>query len=934
MGFLTEYFGLVEGSGEQQVCCPFPHKTSSGVEYAETNPSASVNTDEGLFHCMACGRGFSEAQFIMETLGCEYNAATKIKHCFQTDETQTSWKAGTTLTEDSKKLALSLGISEDVINELQICTPELTSLLAFPVFVYDHLIDVRVYNPNHDPSSPKVRSRLGCPSGLIIPFDIWRKTELKRWTIVCAGEKDMAVTRSHGLNAITITGGEGTAPILLGDFEGRNVAICYDNDDAGRRGAQRLARILSQHAAKVKIVTTFHKVCKEEKEDLTDFFVKYGKSKEDLISFIEEAPIYIPEEDPESTANYTIMDLLEASKPQNINRMIRTNVQVVSVSEDTFACPASIIAEKFRESGSAEDTMLVNEIREWQLNENTLKDILHLVDNNFTEAKIKEHIRDILKIRQKEKFVKIKVLSSVTVFKAYVTDLFETTDDISAQPMEYVVYSINKKLESGQKYMITHMLTPHPYKGQQLISLAVDYKQANDSVTDFKVTDTEIEQLKVIQNLSGTVAERINKQVQAIKGILGYNGNDTLITTLDLAYNTALQFNFGAFKNIRGYLDTLVISESRIGKSSTIEALRKTYGLGAVVSLAGNSATIPGLVGGSNKTSTGYQTRAGVIPQNHKGLVTFEEFGKSSHQISTELTDIRSSNEVRIARVSGTISLPALVRMITLTNPKTINGQIKSIASYPNGISILIELVSSAEDIARYDLIVVLSDRGANAIDPLWKPEEPFPTEVYRTRIRWIWSRTPDQIIISDDVAKLIVDKANELNKTYGCHIKIFGTEAWKKIARLAIAIAGYLVSTDETYENIIVKAEHVDYAVNFFKKIYDNPTFKLKEYVEHERKYSEIDADGIAALQATYDKSPMVVLQLEQSATTTRNVLQAAAGLTHEELNKALNELTKGLFVQFSGYDIIPTERFRLGVAQINKNTRLTKVGEYYAET
>ena len=159
-------------------------------------------------------------------------------------------------------------------------------------------------------------------------------------------------------------------------------------------------------------------------------------------------------------------------------------------------------------------------------------------------------------------------------------------------------------------------------------------------------------------------------------------------------------------------------------------------------------------MGGSNKTASGYQTRAGVIPQNHKGLIVFEEFGKSSHQVSAELTDIRSSNEVRIARVSGTLTLPALVRMITLTNPKTVNGQIKSIASYPNGFSILTELVDTAEDIARYDMIVILSDRGASEIDPLWTPDEPLPQEVYRTRIRWIWSRTAEQIIIPQDVAE------------------------------------------------------------------------------------------------------------------------------------------------------------------------------------
>lgn len=925
MSFLTEYFGITEGEGETAVCCPFPHKTSSGLEYYESRPSAHVNTDKMLYHCKVCGEGHNEAQFIMKVLGCGYAEAIKLQKCFQNEEDRAEWIESTRLTIESKQRALDFNISEKVLEELDVKTPTLeTDTLSFPVFMFDHLIDVRTYNPGH---TPKVRSRAGCPAGMIIPFDIWRESPQDRWTLICAGEKDMAVARSKGFNAITLTGGEGTAIIPINYFSNRKVAIVYDNDGAGVNGAYKLARQLYKVTPTIKVVTNFHEICSEKGEDITDFFNKYNKTKQDLIQYLEATSMYNPEEDDYYIAQYPTTNLLEASKAENIGKLIKTNTQVVSVSEDTYACPSLVIAEKIQSGGA--DVLKVGEIRTWELNEFTLKDILHLIDNNFKEEQIKEHLKTLMNIPIKEKYIKLKILNQVTVFKAFITDLFETTDDINAQPMEYTVYSIGKKLESGQKYLITHKLTPHPYKGQQLISIASDYKQANDSVTNLTIDDQTIKNLQVIQNLPGTVEERIHTQIQKVKGILGYDGNDTLIESIDLAFNAALQFNFGSFKGVRGYLDTLIISESRVGKSSTADALRKTYGLGTITSLAGNSATIPGLVGGSNKTGAGYQTRAGVIPQNHKGLIIFEEFGKSSHQISAELTDIRSSNEVRIARVSGTLTLPALVRMITLTNPKTVNGQIKSIASYPNGFTILTELVDTAEDIARYDLIVILADRGANQIDPLWVPEEPLPQEVYRTRIRWIWSRTPDQIILSPEVSRYIIDQANMLNEQYECHIKIFGTEAWKKITRLAIAIAGYVVSTNESYDSIIVLKEHVDCAIKFYVSIYDNPTFKLKEYVDHERQYSTIDDEGKAYLQQIYDKNPTMILHLEQCATTTKNVLQSATGLSHDDVNKVLNQLAKGLFVRFSNYDIIPTERFRLGIASLNKKTYLSRLGE-----
>lgn len=921
--FFEDYFGIDSAAVEVNVACPFPHHTANGIAYLETNPSAHVNTQDRVFHCKACGAGHNETSFIQQILGCSFVYAKKLLNCFNTDEDIAQWKHDTTLSEQSRTIAHNLGISDAVLEELNVASTDTDSLM-FPVFMYNHLLDVRKYNPG---SKPKVKSRTNCPAGLIVPFDIWKDTPETRVTILCAGEKDMAVARSHGLNAITFTGGEQSKPKILEPFRNRIVAICYDNDEAGKTGAVKVATELYGVAQTVKVVTGFHEICKETGEDITDFFMKYGKTKEDLIKYIKDTPAFECSDTIQNSL--PIIDLLTATKAQHVNQLVRSNIQVVATADSSFLTPTAVIAEKFRLAGT-NDLMAVNQTAEWELSEDNIQDVLHLVDNNFKEDVIVDNLRRLLKIPPKEKYVAVRQYSKRPVYKANVTDLFETTSTETV-PMEFVAYSVGIKLESGKKYLATYKLVPHPYKGAQLVMLITNAVQATDSVNDFKINPERIEQLKQVQALGTTVEERVNALVQKVKGILGYNGNDTLITAMDLAYHTVLQFNFGTFKNVRGYLDTMVVGESRVGKSSTAEALRTTYELGTFTSLAGNSATIPGLIGGSNKVNGSFQTRAGVIPQNHRGLIIFEEFGKSNNNILKELTDIRSSNEVRIARVSGTITMPAMVRMITLTNVKS-DGTIKPIASYPNGIAIITELIGAAEDIARYDLIVVLSDRGNSHINPLWEPDTPLDKNVYQTRLRWVWSRTPEQVLLSKEVSNYIIEKSNELNKTYDCHIKIFGTEAWKKLARLSIAIAGYVVSTDDSYENIIVTKECVDFAMQFFISIYDNPTFKLREYVEHQRRYSEIDDDGIKLLQDIYIKQPSLVLQLEQCATTNKNMLSAATGLTNDELNKMLMLLTRGLFIRYQAHDIIPTERFRLGMTRINRNTRALRVGEHNA--
>lgn len=929
MSFLTDYFNIESDKTEVAVCCPFPHHTESGLAYMENNPSAHVNTESGLFHCKVCGEKGNEIQMIQKLLDCNINTAKKLQRAFDSDEDIYEWNKEN-LTEQTKNRVIKLGISEEVLNELNIKTPQFSEdNIAFPVFMFGHLLDIRTYNPGGD---PKIKSRVGCPTGLIIPFDDWIDTPATRMTILCAGEKDMAVARSQGLNAITLTGGENTLPSQLTYFKDRHVAICYDNDDAGRLGAFKLAKTILNYTPYIKVITKFHEGM-ENKEDITDYFVKYNHTKQDLINCIEATEWFTPEDvKEEEQRHYPIVDLLTASQPEYLNKTVRSNVQIEAISEATFSCPSRLTAEKFKATESG--TMIEGDIREWELTEETCKDILKMIDNNLKEDSLRTVYKDLMNIMRNEKYVKIDELERVTVFKCFLTDMYETNDTTqNTQPMEYMAYSINNKLESGQKYMITHKIIPNTNKGQQLVMVILDAEQANDSVSNFELTEEVKQSLDTIRNIPGNLNEKIDTLTEKVKGLLGYDGINPLIQAIDFAYNTPLQFNFGNFKNVRAYLDTIIVGESRTGKSSTATALRKLYGLGTFTSLAGNSATIPGLVGGSNKTSSGYQTKAGIIPQNHKGLVIFEEFGKANNSVITELTDIRSSNEVRITRLAGSITLPAMVRMISLTNPKNKDGNIKAIASYPNGIEVLKDLVEAAEDIARYDLIAILPDRGNAQIDPFWKPEEPLEQKVYKDRIRWIWSRTADQIIISDELQKGIIETANALNQMYDGHIKIFGTEAWKKLTRLAIAIAGYVCSTDETYENIVVQNEHVIYAFEYLISLYDNPTFKLKEFINYEKQFTEIDEEGVARLQDIYNKNPMLILQLEQYSATNKSILMAATGMEPKDLNGALNQLTKGLFLKFKNNDIIPTERFRKGLNRINRNTYAPKIGETNAE-
>lgn len=921
MSFMTQYFDLIEGTGEKKVLCPFPHTNSVG-EYKESNPSAYVNTDKNVFHCKSCNNKHGEASFISKMLGCSYTTAIGIQNSFKNFQNNIyEWKSYDFL-EESKQLAKDLGISEEVLEQLNVRSgPKGT--LAFPVLMYDILLDVRTYNPG---GKPKIQSQKGATAGLIVPFDVWQSEKNNKVTLICAGEKDMAIARTNGFKAICLTGGEGASPTQLNYFKDKPVAILYDNDSAGIQGAKKLALELYKVTNKIQVCTGFHEVCKEKGEDLWDFFIKYGKTREDLITYLKATPKYEPSDSDKEEHNFKMLTLTEASRPKKLRTIVKSNVQVVSTSDATYAVPTGVSIRKVtQEAGQME----FGEVKTWEFNPAYPEHLFGLFEEG-TPKQIKDNLLAKVGVAG-EKGVKVSVLSKMTIYKASVTDLLDAEGDNNSAT-EFEAYSLDK-LTPGEKYCVTHKIIDNSMKSNRLDMFIIHSEKADDAVSEFRVDEESKHHLQTVQNIEGTVEEKVNKIVEKAKGLIGYDGNNTLIKAIDFTYHSALSFDFGRHKGIKGCLDSIVVAESRVGKSSTASALRETYGLGAFTSLAGNSATIPGLVGGSNKLGNGaFQTRAGTIPQNHKGLCIFEEFGKCNSNIVRELTDIRSSSEVRITRVNGSLYMPAMLRMLSLSNTKVdSSGSTKPIDSYGNGIQIIQELVGAAEDIARYDIIAVLSDRGNSFIDPLWEPEEPFDREVYRTRIRWVWSRTPEQIVIETEAKRYLIDECNRLNKVYNCHIKIFGTEAWKKIARVAIAVAGYVVSTDNTYENIVVTKDHIKYAIEYLVSLYDNQAFRLAEYVANENKYNTLDEEGIQALQNVYDKVPGLVMQLESTSEASRHVLMSASGTNQDDLNAMLNTLTKACMIKYNEFNVLPTTRFRLAVNKINKKTHTNKVGERY---
>jgi len=912
-------------SGETMVNCPFPHKLPTGEYYYEDNPSMGINLEKGVYHCFSCGAKGNELRFISEYMKITYKQANELKEILEkTTETIEDWQIAETQLENNQDkidfLVNNLKFSKKVIKDLHIGIEGAGRGFAFPVFLFDRLVDVISYNPGN---IPKIKKRPNSRNGIIMPYSSWLNN--KKHTCIVAGQKDLAIALSNNLNAITITGGEGSIPdLFLEDFRNRYVYIIYDNDETGKTGALNVALALKPYTKLIKIID-LSSICINKGEDLWDFFTKYQKSKKDLIDIINDTKEFTEEDYQISKEKiYPTVTLRQATQQEFLNKTVRSNIQILAVDESKFLMPVAVEAKKVKLIGEnpAKNMMALNEKAFWSFQETNIKEMFYLIDSNLKEETIKLSLKSFLKIPN-ELGVSISLVAQEPVYKCILTDQVES-NDLDTIPEEYVAYSIKNKLESGKKYKVTYRLIPHPFQGNTLVMAIFNIEESQDSITNFKINKDVVANLKLFQILEGeTLETTVHNHVQKLKSFVNADYDNTLLKIIDLWFNTPLRFNLGTLKDLRAYLDIAIIGESRTGKSTTAQALQKLYGLCTRVPLNGHNASIAGIIGGSQKTKNGYQTRAGVIPRNHKGGIIFEELVKASTDLLREITEIRSSGWATITRVSGTINLPASVRMLSLTNTRAQGAIPRPITSYPNGIEILLDIVGTPEDVARYDLIGILPGKGAHEINPFFTPDTPFPKEAYRNRIHWIWSRSPEQIIITPEIYTYVVQVSNILNESYNSYIKLFGTETYLKLIRIAIALAGYTVSTDDTFENIIVKKEHIDYAKNLMIELYDNDIFRFKEFVNAERKFSEVDEEGIKELQRLWQQSNKILLYLENYSKTQTKTLKTISGLDDNSYNLIMSSLTSNLFIRHEGYDIIPTERFRKTMKKINKEDK-----------
>jgi len=164
----------------------------------------------------------------------------------------------------------------------------------------------------------------------------------------------------------------------------------------------------------------------------------------------------------------------------------------------------------------------------------------------------------------------------------------------------------------------------------------------------------------------------------------------------------------------------------------------------------------------------------------------------------------------------------------------------------------------SLEDVRRFDYAVGLK---AGEVDDIMinrdvrelpNVENPYTAERCKNLILWVWTRTPEQIIVNHETEKVILDAATEMAAEYVPDIPLVeSADIRHKILRLAVAFAGRTFNSPDGVR-LVVEPEHVEAAVDMLNGLYKSAGLDYWGYSD-ERARLVLSEDQLVKLRAQF---------------------------------------------------------------------------------
>ncbi|MGH9867480.1 MAG: hypothetical protein ACREAA_04855 [Candidatus Polarisedimenticolia bacterium] len=366
----------------------------------------------------------------------------------------------------------------------------------------------------------------------------------------------------------------------------------------------------------------------------------------------------------------------------------------------------------------------------------------------------------------------------------------------------------------------------------ELVPIGEDYEQ-------FEVTADLAKRFSVFQADEGKVQQQLDAIAVDITNnitlIYGPHRQRSLLGKL-LVYHSFRQFRFDGEMLKRGWLELVEVGDTGQGKTQQVDRIMQASGMGEGVD--GVSTTRTGLAYSFQKLNDIWFLIWGKYPLNDGKLLFVDE---AQNLAPEEIDKIRKGRSDGVIMADGIRSgeHPTRTRLIMTCNPKytgVVDDELFGID--------LLKQTFKDEDIRRFDIAIISasSDDKAQINQPRKKRsggERLISDEILAASIRWAWSRKPEHVEFTDEATDAVYASARTMSETFGDARDIpllLESDVRHKIARLAVAAATLVHSTDDKHERVIVTADHIVAVCEFLMSIYTNKNCSFDLYARIRR--------------------------------------------------------------------------------------------------
>jgi hypothetical protein len=829
--------GEESAEGEIRMYCPIDENPLTSK-----TPSASINPEAGVWNCMKGNHGGSIYHLVQDLkkhqnfdIRSEALKGRNQDSAFQEAREAgigSRSKGGTPLPsqaqiEDwSQRLLKSSSALSDLIttrglNKTTIANHSIGwdgQRYTIPVFDADgELLNVRRYKLHAARSQDKMLNIAGHGSAQIYCIDLLLNSDT---VVLTEGEMDCLLLNQFGIPAITHTAGAKTFRPQWGPlFAGKVVYICYDNDEAGHIGASKARDIISAFAEVVYLVKI-----PIEGADITNYLHDEGHTVEEFRELMEAAAEH-------SLVNNKIEPLAESGRTVSLtesmnetfqNEILETTVSVSGKQAEPYTAPRTIIASCDMSKGAACQACPVafrNGTLEMEIRPDD-EDLFRFVD--VPETRRRTLLKEITGARCTDR-VEFEVPEDYHVEELLVQPSVDArNEDETELPIRRTVYSVSSyRTAVNEKMRIVGRNVPDPKNGKLRFMSWVNERVDMD-IDKFELTEEMVDRLRIFQpTRDQTPLDKCIEIAQDLaENVTHIYGRDALHVAYDLVWHSVQSFRIFDFTVDKGWLEMMVVGDTRTGKSEIATRLIRHYRSGDMISCEGMS--FAGLVGGVQQIDNRWHLTWGIVPMNDRRLVVLDEVsGLAEKNVIEQMSSIRSSGIAQITKIQSE-QTSARTRLIWIGNPA--NGGMLS-SSSDTGMWALRSLVPASEDIARFDFVAAAAkdEVPAKMINAGFaeRHEPIYRSNACEELVKWAWSLKRDDVVFSEQAVRKAVEAANDLGERYVSDPPLIQTENVRfKVLRVAAAIAARTFSINKKRQ-LYVKLEHVVSAVTFLDMVY-----------------------------------------------------------------------------------------------------------------